>query len=374
MENKNKEPIQLELDFKKRNESKSKKNRISEEKESLIKKVSAFQLDTIQARVAWLLNNFPETRNSDITLQIKYWSHFDSDIFDGAFLNVKDLYTLTRLTSIVRARATIQNTYKLFLADEAIREYRGVLEKEEEEKVKQENLFPKTYAVYADESGKNEPYLIVGSVWCLNPSEAFKIILQILEFMEENDFHEEFHFSDIDKLNLGIYMKFADFIKERNTFLSFKAITLETSGIRDEQDTLIKLYYFLLRWGIEHENDSGRAPLPRTIIFWKDLEEPGFDKLLMAEVEDRLSKAESTVFENKLRCGTFKPVDSREDHFIQIADLFSSSLNRKINVNVERFSKKPKDIFANHFLESLGIALSSKVVKNTGDLAVNIYM
>jgi len=216
------ESIQLELDFSKKNKPKSQEKRISEERDNLLKKVSAFQLDTIQERVAWLLNNFPETRNSDITLQIKYWSHFEPDVFNGSLLDVNDLYKLTRLTSIVRARATIQNTYKLFLADEAIREYRGVLQKEEKEKVKQENLFPKTYAVYADESGKNEPFLIIGSVWCLNPSEAFKITRQILGFMDENDFHEEFHLSDIDKLNLGIYMKFADFIKEKNAFLSFK--------------------------------------------------------------------------------------------------------------------------------------------------------
>jgi len=54
--------------------------------------------------------------------------------------------------------------------------------------------------------------------------------------------------------------------------------------------------------------------------------------------------------------------------------LFAGSLNRKININEKRVSKKPKDVFANYFLKSLAIETSSKVLENTEDLAVNIYM
>ncbi len=50
-----------------------KQAQLEEEKNALLRDVIAVNLDTTQKRVAWILNHFPDTRNSDITLQLKYW-------------------------------------------------------------------------------------------------------------------------------------------------------------------------------------------------------------------------------------------------------------------------------------------------------------
>ena len=47
---------------------------------------------------------------------LHYWETFESNIYDGKFITPSDLYRLTRLTSITRERARIQNVYKLFQA------------------------------------------------------------------------------------------------------------------------------------------------------------------------------------------------------------------------------------------------------------------
>lgn len=78
--------------------------------------VLSAKFDTIQERVAWILNHFPDTRNSDITLQLKYWDRFEPDLYDGRAIEPDDMYKLTRLTSLQRARAKIQNSYGLFQA------------------------------------------------------------------------------------------------------------------------------------------------------------------------------------------------------------------------------------------------------------------
>jgi hypothetical protein len=124
--------------------------------------------------------------------------------------------------------------------------------------------------------------------------------------------------------------------------------------------------------GIEQENKTGRAPLPRTIHLWKDAEETGYDKLLLYEVKDQLQKAGSSIFFNKLKCGSFEPSDSKGNFLIQIADLFTSSVNRILNTYVD--GTKPKDQFAKYFLELIGIDTTNERIENIGDLAVHIYL
>jgi hypothetical protein len=362
---------QLAMDFNDSQENEEIEEQ-EEEKRNLLFRISSFKLDALQDRVAWLLNNYPETRNSDITLQIEYWKHFESHIFNGEHVSVPDLYNLTRLTSIARARAKIQNTYKLFLADEPIRAHRGTLEKAEKNKAVQDNLFPHTYSVFADESGKTGKTLIVGSVWFLNPYETYRMATEMVELKKRNKYEREFHFKDIDKANLRQYELFADFLKEHNSFISLKAISVERNGVSSTQDAFIKLFYHLLVRGINHEHSSGRAPLPRTVNLWKDAEEGGYDKLLLSEVKDRLKQSEKSMFSDKLRCGMFESSDSKGNHLIQIADLFTGSLNRVFNTYVD--GTKAKDKFAEYFLELFGIDHKQGEVENTDDLAVHMFL
>lgn len=71
---------------------------IEKEKEDLLARMGSSDISTMRHRVAWVLNHFPSTRNSDIALQIKYWECFDSELYRGSPIEVDDLYRLTRLT------------------------------------------------------------------------------------------------------------------------------------------------------------------------------------------------------------------------------------------------------------------------------------
>ncbi|HZL77476.1 MAG TPA: hypothetical protein VFC17_01340, partial [Candidatus Limnocylindrales bacterium] len=91
----------------------SKDAKLAIKRESLLRAVNSSQLNTIEERVAWLLNQFPKTRDSDITLQIRYWRQFEPDRFNSGEIPVRDYYRLAKLTTLTRARQTIQNTLKL---------------------------------------------------------------------------------------------------------------------------------------------------------------------------------------------------------------------------------------------------------------------
>ncbi len=135
---------------------------IEKERQEILESVSSYKTDTIRDRVAWILNHFPESRDSDITLQLKFWETFEPHIFKGSSINPNDLYELTRLTSITRARQTIQNDYNLFLASPEVRERRGTMSEEEKEKIISSKPSYPIFTVYMDDSGKNAKHLIIG--------------------------------------------------------------------------------------------------------------------------------------------------------------------------------------------------------------------
>jgi len=88
-----------------------------------------------------------------------------------------------------------------------------------------------------------------------------------------------------------IYKELSDIFLTKGGTISFKFISLPRHGIGNIQAALIELFYHLLIKGIDHEDSTGRAPLPRIIQAWKDLEGGSSDKIVMANVSDRLKQA-----------------------------------------------------------------------------------
>jgi hypothetical protein len=349
-----------------------KEQRIEHERQDLLARVGSSNLSTVRHRVAWLMNHFPRTRNSDITLQIKYWEAFDKGTFNGTYVPVDDLYKLTRLTSIARERAKIQNQYRLFLADQAIQERRGTLEESEREKAAETSDYP-VYAVFLDESGKTSPHLIIGSLWFLSSgTETLDLYRNSTELREKRKFSGEFHFAHMKKDELDIYKELIDIFVTNGGTISFKWLSVPKHGIKNIQAALSDLYYLLLTKGIDHEDSTCRAPLPRILQVWKDSEEVGADKILMATLADKMKQAAVSVYGNKLVVETFVAMDSKSSVFLQVADIMASSMNRILCRAGE--ARNHKDELADYLVGRLGISVTPDLEIHVGDLAVHIKL
>jgi hypothetical protein len=344
--------------------------KIEEERQALLTRVGSSDVSTLRQRIAWLLNRYPSTRNSDIALQQKYWETFEGDIYRGSHIAADDLYRLTRLTSIARERARIQNQYRLFLADPEVRQHRGTLEEDEKENAIRTPDYP-VYAVFLDESGKTSAHLIVGSLWFLSSgSESLELMRYTNELKDRSKFTGEFHFAKMKKDDVKIYKELIDIFLEKGGTISFKFISVPRKGIADLQAALSDLYYHLLTKGIDHEHATGRAPLPRILQVWKDSEELGADRLLMANLEARMSQAAASVYDNKLVIDNIVAVDSKSSVFLQVADIMASSANRILSRSGE--SRNHKDELAEYLLERLGIRPTNDLEVHTGDRAAHI--
>ena len=360
-------------------ENLSKKEKLKEEKreeeiQKLYNNLASATVNTLRDKVAWVLNQNPKARDSDIDLMLYYWETFESNIYNGQFIKPDDLFRLTRLTSIARERARIQNIYKLFQASSKVRHYRGTLSEEEKEKaVEDKPVGYPSLTVYMDESGKNADQLIVGSVWFLEAGKPiYDIHKKITAFKEEIGFTKEFHFFNMSRNDLTTYKEMIEiFLREAPTF-SFKIISVPARGIRNKQEALKQLFYHLIIKGIENENKTGRAVLPRSLQIWIDGEEEGADRLLVADLDDKLKQASPTLFNNKLHLDLVRCADSEQNLFLQIADLLSASANRILNES--GITKNHKTDFAEFFLDAVGVDKTFSPNDKVGDAVAHISL
>jgi hypothetical protein len=338
---------------------------IEDQAERLLAEVFSENLLTIDQRVAWILNFYPEARNSDITLQLRYWEEFEED-YDPSNLVPEDLYRFARLTSLARARANIQNKLKLFLADEKVRKQRGTLDEEEREIQSKIAGYP-IYSIYADESGKTQTVLIVGSYWILEGRANRQISKRLQEWKDKQDgAPSEFHFQNVSNNNLPLYKSFVDQIIDASGTASFKYVKVPRTGLSN-QDAIRELFCHLLIHGVTHEHESARAPLPRNLQLFKDADEEGADHLLFGNLRERLENVSASRFDNKLVVDLLRRVESQSNILIQVADLFTASVNRIVNSD----KTGPKGSLAQYFIDSLSFSLETATA---GDMTFEIFL
>lgn len=336
------------------NDANSKEERINKEKKELLSKVVSGQIQNVKDRVAYILNHSIDSRNSDIELAWLYWTHFEKESFSGATISKEEMYKVAKISSLSRIRAKIQNEYKLFQADNIVKKYRGTLEENQRlEAIEEKPSGLGLYHIYIDESGKTQEYLSVGSLWILKFDilAITKAQLELNKWKKDKAIDFEFHFKELSKSRLNLYKEF--FIK----FISllpetgFKLIVVNNRGFSDQSKAITDLTFHLILKGVLHENESGRAPLPRHLQVILDEEEKGADQLKIQNIKERLK---SQKLEG-LYLGDFESVSSKDSFYIQVVDLFTASINRKLHSTTDSHFK---DDFANFVFETLNFDFS----------------
>lgn len=189
---------------------------IAAKRDRILRRVlSGEPLHFMEERVAAILNRNPAARDSDMALMLDYWREHEG--YDGGFIDSQDplTYKYTTHRTLARARGTVQNTYGLFKASPEIQELRGTLEEEERVRAREERPAYPAVFVFADESGKGDEHLIVASVWFLDAPMMFTVSNRILEWRARMGVKSEFHFVDLSRRTLPLYMQFVDFSSPR---------------------------------------------------------------------------------------------------------------------------------------------------------------
>jgi hypothetical protein len=200
----------------------SKAERTAYERDKLEARLASGDLDDTRTRVAYILNQYPDTRNSDIELSIRYWEEFERHALNYDSISFDALFRVTRITSIARARAKIQNEFGLFVSDDQIAERREELagETRKSQVARRNSRFVQ---VYCDESGKSDKNYIVGSVWINDTeSQSLKLYGKLNEWRKENGLTEEIHFVEMSSGKAEKYLQFFGVAMEESQYIGFK--------------------------------------------------------------------------------------------------------------------------------------------------------
>ncbi len=315
---------------------------------------------TLLQRIAKVLSENIKARNSDIALQHSYWLKYESDIYNGASVRLEDFYKLTKLTSLVRARAKIQNEFGLFLAHSEVRNNRRNLSDLEKEKAITEKPDYDTIDVFIDESGKNDNYLVLGSVWYYSLSGNLSIYKRYFELGQEYDL-SEFHFTKISKNNVQNYVKFIDFIKENIELVSYRAVILKNRGSTNTLEALENLLEILIVEGVNDEIKNENVKLPKEIIVTKDKDDEKRDKICLRKIKNMINQNSERFYNNELITGSFSTLDSNVNLQIQLADLITGAISRRINYG--NGNPNHKDIVSNKICEELLNGDNTKIIE-----------
>lgn len=324
------------------------------EKNRFLKHLEEGDLRTMTARVAFILNHYPETRDSDLLLTLLYWETFQNELYNNGKFTKETYLKLEQQSDITRARAKVQNDFGAFQSSEKVRVRRS--EREETYRTDQvdlsESSTPTSY-IFCDESGKTQDFVLMGSLWG-HETELGTLRRAIADFRVrlEWGFKDEFHFVDVDKKNVELYKELVDIVADHSSTIGFKAICFKKAGSSLKIDDIVtKLYLVGICDGLNHEIETGRADIPRTLNILKDKEDTK-DNLILETQRLELQTHITSMFDRKVYLGYLNALPSYSNNFLQVVDVFTGCLSRRLNTPNGR---QPKDELAVYFFEKFNI-------------------
>lgn len=331
----------------------TKEEKINIERNCLINRLAASNLLNVRDKVAYILNHYPEARNSDIFLSYKYWELFQSELYGLGDIDVNTAMRLEKQSTIIRARAKIQNEYGLFQAKESVRKKRKELDTEEREVQVLDKPEEAALLFYLDESSKNEKYVLVGGLCFFDGRRMFEIVRNLASWKATNNISFEFHFSKLTKHKLEAYKSFFLEALSMSDLFGLHAIAVKNDNVSDINIAIYKMHYQLVIQGAKHEIESKRITLPREVLVYKDEDGP-MDKLMLTKLEQDYETGFRDYYEGNLNLQLLASVNSEQNPLMQITDLFIGSIARKLNHSGESYNQK--DELSNYILEALNLS------------------
>jgi hypothetical protein len=324
------------------------------ERQKLLNRLTEGKMESLKEKVAFILNHYPDARDSNITLAIRFYQVFHPEEISNGWMRLESFYELPKMYDMQRERARIQNDYGLFLASENVRQRRMQLAEDARlEYGGSYDILP-TLSIFSDESGKDQQYTVIGTVWFYNENRRIELENALKQWKKGRDCPEEFKFNELTYGILPLAKEFFTRTVPQTDSIGFKAVAIETQEAQLDHDKLVyRLYYETLMKGLEFELEHNRVRLPRIVFLSKDADSAS-DALWQAEFERKLNHDCSIFFDRQVQVEKIVPLDSKQHELLQIADLLTGSISRLLNRS-SNTKKNQKDEFAEYVCEILSV-------------------
>lgn len=303
-----------------------------------------------EQRIAYVLQRFPETRDSDTALCIRYWKMFQADVLERwQPLELEVLFELDRIETIGRVRRMIQNELRLFRGIEDTRRAREAIQQEFHEYIAAHRDTLPEVRFYLDETGNegDKTYTGVAGICVINWKQYEKHHAALEQWRAKQGWPGTIHFSETgaDKAERAVAL--LQQLHARRSGVLFLGYSLASRG-RTHED-LFSLFIQLVVDSLRHLRDCGCLSENRSVRVVKEAD-TGFDNLFLEKMTKRLGEAVALEFPGQLAVAPVEAVTKGRHVLLECADLIAGGMQRRALGK----GRNPKDRLAEAIINVTG--------------------
>lgn len=317
-------------------------------RESILASVANSVLGTVEQKVAYILQYFPEARDSDTALAIRYWTKFDANHLEELKPDALDiLYELQNIGTITRMRRNLQNELQLFRGTPRTEDNRDALQQMFHQLIAAQRQSDPEIRFYLDETG-NDPrdrFTGLGGICVINWQQYEKHHAALTKWREDYSPVTTIHFADIlDDKTSQIAVKMLSELKRRRGGLLFVGHNTLSRGAVGSY--LASLFVQLIVDSVRQLLQQNCLQEQRGITVIKEADE-GFDQVYLSELQIALDQKLADEFGEIVYLRGVFPMPKGRDVFLEYADLIASSMRRRAKYGSRELKDKVAEAVMN---------------------------
>jgi hypothetical protein len=323
---------------------------LQEERVRMLAGVANSLLGNMEQRVVYLLNQYPETRENDTALSLRYWRRFQADVLESCVpLELEILYELDKMETIGRIRRHVQNDLRLFRGMEQTGQNRDLFQKQFHEYLAAHKGTMPEIRFYLDETGNEgeKAYAGIGGLSVINWQQYEKYHAALAKWRRKQNWPETIHFSETGSAKADRALRLLGELERRRAGLLFLGYALPSRG-RTHQD-LLSLLIQLVMDSLKRLKEGGCLEGPRSIRVLKEADS-GFDAIYLEKMSTQLSELVALEYPDHIIAEPVEAIMKGREVFLECADLVAGGMQRRALYK----GRNPKDTLAEAVLNVTG--------------------
>lgn len=324
--------------------------RMEKARKRLLKQIYTLDTKHLIAKVGFILNQMPKTRDNDKLLTVEiYKTFFEEYLIDGDKIRLDDLLTLPKSYEMQRYRAHIQNVLGLFKASLDVQKKRKVRRKEWRDETS--SILSPPIEVLTGNGSLDSPHLVMGSLWIYDRLKSHSILKEFKSFRSKSIKNQRLRFSKITQNNMETAIKFFSIMLKFSDALGFKAHIFD--NYREKVDSYHEafLQHILEMTDLGIETSTIELPKSISIIKNKEMADSGEN---LDDIHRNMNRILADKYENQIFIDQLFSIETESSPLLQINDFFTGSLHFLYD-NQAAKKDKAKEAFAKEILKQLEI-------------------
>jgi hypothetical protein len=302
---------------------------LAEQRAELLARIAQSQLATYEQRIARILHRYPETRDSDIALCLRYWRTFQADVIERwKPLELEVLFDLDRMETLGRTRRFVQNDLRLFRGMEDTRKARQAMQRELHEYLAAHRDTLPEIRFYLDETGNegDKNYTGVAGVCVMNWKQYEKHHAALAQWREKQGWTETIHFAETGADKVDRAAALLQQLAQRRSGVLFLGYSIASRG--RTQEAIFSLFIQLVVDSLKHLQQQGCLSENQSVRVIKEADQ-GFDSIYLDTMTKRLSEAVALEFPGLLAVSPVEAVTKGRNVILECADLIAGGMQRR---------------------------------------------